>query len=382
MRLLATECRRVLRSLPYLIFIAALLLMYVTNYRADGLEKLQKPSPNQASYGMKEVELPEVIMPVAIQMLQMEFANNSYTAYPYGFYKTVVLSEAKQREMAEHLALLTEASPSLSYEQFKQTMEQVDQLIGGGSQYGESFLVSNFGQVPKSYEDAQRDYAAIIEQDHISGAYARIFADYIGIIAGLLPAFIAAALALRDRKDGLYENLYPRSIRSWRFIASRYAAIAAMVMLPILLLSGYETYAIASSYPEQTIDYFAFFKYSLGWLLPTVLVVAAASLLITEWSGTAIAVALQFAWWFMTLMVGIPFIDGGKPGLLYMPRHNALGNTELFAAGLEDFIWNRLLYAALSLVLVAVTVIIYEKKRRGMRSGRDWLAQRLAHRRS
>ena len=46
-------------------------------------------------------------MPAAVSSLYVEFANNSYIAYPVGFYKNVRLSREKQAEMAQILSGLT-----------------------------------------------------------------------------------------------------------------------------------------------------------------------------------------------------------------------------------------------------------------------------------
>ena len=54
-----------------------------------------------------------------------------------------------------------------------------------------------------------------------------------------------------------------------------------------------------------------------------------------------------------------------------IPRFNTAGATEQFMDMLPELIQNRLAYSAAAVLLVIVTGLIYEKKRRGgMGSGR------------
>lgn len=51
------------------------------------------------------------------------------------------------------------------------------------------------------------------------------------------------------------------------------------------------------------------------------------------------------------------------------PRHNVLGNTQIFLDEFNTLVANRLVMSGAALLFVIATVIIYEQKRRGRFSG-------------
>lgn len=390
MRLWLKECNKVLRTIPYWLCIAAIVMMYVTQYKEDN-QLINKPIPNQENYGMHDVEIPNIIMPAALSELIYEVSQNRYISYPIGFYKEVVLNERKQAKIIAQLNLLVdqklmmddveqigstlELSETVTYDQFKVIMKRVDKLIGGGSKYSESYLLQNFGSVEMTYEDALASYNAIMQKDQISGAYARVFVDYIGILLGILPVFIAVALVTKDRKKGIQEVIYTRKISSVRLILTRYTAIIIMVLLPILIMACYETIHLQSLYNADNYDQLAFVKYSLGWLTPTILIVTAFGMLLTEWTGTAIVIVIQGLWWFVSMFIGVKEIDGGYGQFVLFPRHNKLGNTDWYIEHFDLLVMNRGFYTLLAFIMLAGTIWIYEKKRRGMRSVKEWFVQ-------
>ena len=58
-------------------------------------------------------------------------------------------------------------------------------------------------------------------------------------------------------------------------------------------------------------------------------------------------------------------LKGGYDGLVLSPRHNTLGNTQVYLNSFQTLLVNRIFYTLLSALLVALTIIIYELKRRG-----------------
>ena len=93
--LLLQEIKKIVKSIPYMIFVAAVVIglfsQGVFRFQDDLLEE---PQPG-GSYGYKHEEIAEQIMPSALRDLLTEFSNNNYTTYPIGFIKHVKLSEGK-----------------------------------------------------------------------------------------------------------------------------------------------------------------------------------------------------------------------------------------------------------------------------------------------
>lgn len=364
MRLFLAETKKVLLGLPFIIYFVILLVFHITQYGQE-VHLVSPPVPGAESYGMIAKENPEVIIPTAIGNLQWEYEQNTYIAYPFSFYKEVHLNEKQQANMKE---LMEQLHNEMDYKQFSQVMGEIDTLIGGKSSYEQTNLASNFGRVEKSYEEALAEYQLIKDEDKFSNAYARYFADYTGIILLILPIFIITALSLKDQSAGINALIYSRKISSFKLITTRFFAVIFATIVPVLLLAIYETKRVMLLYPTESLDLFAFIKHVFVWLLPTILVVVAFGFLVTEWSGTILAIVLQFALFFLSLSVGMSQMTGGYSLGLIALRHNIIGNTGLYQAHLQDLWINRISYTVLAFVLLALTVKLYEAKRKGMRT--------------
>lgn len=383
--LLGKEIKKTAISITFFMFIIALLAMPFSQDVLNLSNHDVIATPKQGEdYGIQQKEVPELIMPAAFNSLYNEFTANEYIAYPIGFYKNVKLNETDKEKMAEIIStlsgvpvndLLTSAnsievtlSDDISYEEFKECMKQADDLIGGGSNYSENNLL-NYSYVAITYEEAVTNYNLIVNKDKFTGAYARLFCDYTGIILSILPVFIAVAICLKDKRAKMNDLIYVRKTSSFKLILSRYFDIVISVMLPTVILAYISNSTVWGQYSGMALDYLAPLKYALGWLMPSVMIAAAIGMFFTELTGTPIAIAIQALWWFIDLNVGVGRLRGVHTMFELTPRHNSLGNTQIFLDEFHTLVANRLMIAGTALLLVAVTVIIYEQKRRGKFSG-------------
>ena len=383
--LLEKEIKKTAISITFFVFIIALLAMPLSQDVLNFSNHDVITAPKQGEdYGIQQKEVPELIMPAAFNSLYNEFTANEYIAYPIGFYKNVKLNETDKEKMAEIIStlsgvpvndLMTSAnsievtlSDDISYEEFKECMKQADDLVGGGSNYSENNLL-NYSYVAITYEEAVTNYNLIVNKDKFTGAYARLFCDYTGIILSILPVFIAVAICLKDKRAKMNDLIYVRKTSSFKLILSRYFDIVISVMLPTVILAYISNSTVWGQYSGMALDYLAPLKYALGWLLPSVMIATAIGMFFTELTGTPIAIAIQALWWFIDLNVGVGRLRGVHTMFELTPRHNSLGNTQIFLDEFHTLVANRLMIAGTALLLVAVTVIIYEQKRRGKFSG-------------
>lgn len=379
--LLGKEIKKAVVSITFFVFVIALLAMPLSQDVLDFSNHDVITAPKQGEdYGIQQKEVPELIMPAAFNSLYNEFTANEYIAYPIGFYKNVKLNETDKEKMAEIIStlsgvpvndLLTSAnsievtlSDDISYEEFKECMKQADDLIGGGSNYSENNLL-NYSYVAITYEEAVTNYNLIVNEDKFTGAYARLFCDYVGIILSILPVFIAAAICLKDKRAKMNDLIYVRKTSSFKLILSRYFAVVISVMLPTVILAYISNSTVWGQYSGMTLDYLAPLKYTLGWLMPSVMIAAAIGMFFTEFTGTPIAIAIQALWWFIDLNAGVGRLRGVHTLFELTPRHNSLGNTQIFLDEFHTLVTNRLIIAGAAILFVAATVIIYEQKRRG-----------------
>lgn len=379
------ESKKILFSLTFLVYFIAVLAMYFVQFQGDCGEPLCAPLPNEDDYGMITKELPEILMPAATQALVDDYLNNSYTAYPIGFYKNVRLNDDKRQKMA---AILTELSgleteqldtlavsedgsyeisipPALTYEHFRQLMREADQLIGGGSDYSDDNIINHFSRVPKTYEDALAEYEAFLNDDKITTAYARLYCDYMGIVLAILPVFPAVSLAAADRKARMAQLVHSRKISSVRLIFTRFSALVVMMLIPVAITAVIAQASVTKLYPDSVIDHTAIFKYAAAWLIPSVMTSTAAGLLITELTSSMLAIFVQGAWWFAGIFTGIGDLTGDIGKFQLVLRHSSLGDPEQFTNSYGDFVFNRIFFTVISLVGIIITALIYEQKRKG-----------------
>lgn len=426
--LLIKEIKKIVKSISYLIFVAAIVIgLYSQDVFHFNEELLQEPQPG-GRYGFKHEEIPEIIMPAALSDLWAEFSANNYRTYPIGFIKYIKLNESKNRKMAEILSEITgnkvevilqegkatfdnpdnvmfeiggdtmqqdsnggfiinsDSKPQdnvgrimlkvredMDYSRFKELMGLADSLLGGGSNYASDSL-TRYGSVPLTYEEAKERYNLAINSDQVTGGYARLFSDYAGVmVMSILPVFLAVILCMKDQRSKMEALIYTKKISAGKLVLIRYLALVIAAMAPVVILSYLSNIKVWASYSGIKLDYFAPLKYDFGWLLPSVMISIAIGMAFTELTGTPIAVAVQGLWWMFDLNLGIKTVDSGYSLFRLAPRHNAGAGswfrTQDYLENFQDLVQNRLLFVGISLLLVMFTILVYKEKRKGKFSG-------------
>lgn len=397
-QLLIKECRQTVKSLIY--WLAVLVLVLDFSSQLGGLEIMSEPKKGQEEYGFHYSKDKDVIMETTLGALLEEYSRESYATYPIGFYKSVTLSDAETHRIEEIIKEATglagkeevekaiedwyagqkqdsgqmimvrgmayKPADGLSYKRFVELMEEADDILGGGSNYGAGYREKN-ADLPMTYEEALEEYQTLIKKDKLSGGYARLFSDYMVIFLGIVPVFLAVTRILRDRRAQMQELIYTRKGSSLVIVGSRFLAMLVMLILPVLAISVIPL-AQCISYGNTAgvpVDVFAFVKYTFGWLVPTIMAALAVGMFLTELTDTAIAVLVQGAWWFVSAFSSLGDLRGGMYGWNLMPRHNTELNWSGYHDGFAQLAANRLFYAVFALVLLAFTVVIYSQKRKG-----------------
>ena len=383
------ECKKIVCSMTFVLYVAAIVAMYISQFVPDLKSPVSAPQPGMSYYGTIEREAPELLMPAAVRSLLAEYMEESYVAYPLMFYKEVKLNEAETEEMAAIIegyqaggyeAVFDEGGNTslvykesvmpefelqdVSYARFKELMVQADELIGGGSKYSEKYLISNFSNVPMSYEDAMAEYEELMDEKNITEAYTRLYCDYMGIILAIMPVFVCVSLWQMDKKAQMEQLIYSRRTSSLQLIGTRYLALVCCMAVPVLLTFVHALWGVHTLYPEKEIVFSGAIGLGLYWLIPTIMMVTAFGALLSEILSPFLAIFVQGMWWYMALEMNELTGDISKWTLIL--RHNTLGEAELFARQFSDLLWNRTAYMILSLMLVGITILFYEKKRKGV----------------
>lgn len=402
--LLWKECKRVLCSLTFVLYVVVVVFMYVTQFGEELDAPVKAPVVGEESYGVTLREDPEILMPAAVDQLLGDYLSGRYIAYPIGFYKEVRLTEEKRLKMRELLEELTGLSgeeldrsedyreesytyddvdengnpilhyqesvlpeyhlpESLTYERFCELMDQADTLLGGGSDFSEVYRLSHFGKVPMTYEEAVTEYEELIQPEQLGNAYLRLQCDYLGIDLAVMPVFVAVSLWQMDKKARIQSLIYTRKSSAIRIVGTRYLALVSCMAVPVLLTILNTIIYVNRLYPGTEIVWSSAFGAALLWLLPSILAVTAVGALLTEVTSPLLAIFLQSVWWFVALSK--TQLTGDIQPLGLIVRHNCLGKTMIWQNQWDNFVCNRLLLTLLAVLCLMMTVWLYERKRRG-----------------
>lgn len=382
---------------------------------------LSKPSEKDDYFGSKFSEdNPEAIMTGVTRALLSEYEANSYATYPLGYYKAITLSGDEQKQVLGILCEITGLTEEelknlpddyfpavtgtiisfdamnvdkdgnlnmemgsgadtksednkyahfvsqVTYEHFKELMRKMEAIIGEkGSQYSPEMMLTYFGMSEMTYEEALEEYNQTINQDKVTGGFARLFCDYMGLALGLYPVFLVVIIWMKDRMSNATELIYSRKVSSTKLVLSRYLAGITMVLIPVLLLS-LESLVPLMSFGAKNgiqIDCFAYIKYIVWWLLPEVMVVCAIGMFFTLLTDSPIAIVLQFLWWMVDK--GATGLSGDTKLTTLMIRHNTLRGYETIQEDLQIICMNRLLMAGIGILFVVLSIWVLTSKRKG-----------------
>ncbi|HWQ77244.1 MAG TPA: hypothetical protein VN381_00360, partial [Anaerovoracaceae bacterium] len=254
---------------------------------------------------------------------------------------------------------------ALSYEEFKSLIGEFKTMIGGKTLAYEK--LADYGSIPLTYETALARYNTFVNEDRISGAYARLFCDYAGVVAGIVPAFIAVSIAMGEIRRRKYEMLADDSFNTGadrNVIAARFMAIVAVVYVPILILAIISTVNLAKGVEPVglSIDSLAFIKYSAAWLLPTIMFSVAVGLFFTELTKRPVGILVQLIVWGCSVWLWTDQgLDPVKYGANMFLRHNEAGEYETYINALNEIMVNRISYAAAAILLVFAAAHIRKK---------------------
>lgn len=401
-KLIQKECCQTAKSMIYWIYIICIVLFFMTQMGKPGFDKVKEPQPGQEEgYGSVMSTNRDLIMRGTLWELAVDWYHDMWTTYPVGFSKHVTISEKEREEIQQILTDATglsrqeiekkleeyyaqmqseqgyvmlgkdigflDVQPSMTWEKFQKSMKKVCGILGAGSDFEED-VYSRGVAVPASYEDAKSEYDNFIEKDRFTGAYARLFSDYMGIVLGILPVFVAVTRSMRDRRAQMRDLIYVRSTSSFHIVLSRYIAMVCMMLLPVIAASVY-TLVQCIGYTrgmDISVSYFAFAPYIFGWLFPEILVVSALGMCLTELTDTAAAVLIQAVWWYADIFLGASEgLSDGAYGMHLVMRHNSVLKYQIFKDHFSSLVVNRCLYTGMAAVFVALCVFIYSQKRKG-----------------
>ena len=392
-KLICFEIKQWLKSKLFFCYIIILIISIIINM--NPMNRLSKPDINNPMVGQWENENTKDKMDQCIGRLIVEYQMNHFDVYKYGmsFEKELVqdqlneidnlfaeITGMRMDDVVVYIGEVTEDTEELlvyknivnynniridmDYLSFCKAMDRVDEIIGGGSSYCEESrkAILTFGD----YEEELKEYNSIIYEDKISNAYARLFCDFLVIDLSLIPIFLSVYRSLKDKKGNFECVVFLKRAKSFDIIFSRYIAITLLEFFSVIMISiPYQIKVIRMGVNLNVpVDYFAFLKTIILWLLPSILIVNSIGFAMTEITQNRIAILLQITWWFFDLNTGTDTMIG-EFSLHLMPRFNILGRREIYEVYFSELLINRVVYSLVAFILIFITIHVYEKRRTG-----------------
>lgn len=396
-QLVLKEIKYQLRNVTFYLLIAVVLLFYVTQYFPyvqNGV--LPEPKSTDGYYGERDVTDPEAEIKVVYDNIRRDYNFGLIYKQALIVNKTVILSPAQKEAMKSAMDKLGDFKPKeesleenreemtsgmdramipklkldnpletvevkVSYEEYLQIVRDLDKALGGSTYYSDKYRKYILHQ-PMTYEEAMKEFEAIISKDRVTNAYGRVFADYIGITAGLFPAFLSAFVLIRDRRSRMQELIYSRSISSVKYIAAKYLGILICLTVLYLAIAGHATFAtvIIARKAGYAVDLLAFFKYTAAWIVPTLMFSTSMGMLVSLLFGNGgIAILVQFVLW----LLSINSLGGSYELYRNVVRFNTLGAYDKYMAWLPQITANRIFYIILSILIVMAAAWVLSLKR-------------------
>ncbi|MGL9729358.1 ABC transporter permease [Enterococcus sp. DIV0756] len=392
--LLKKELGITLKSLTYWLVVLFIGAFLFTQLGSDFIS-LKQPEPGRNDYDITQTTDKKEIQRQTIYSLLQQYNSGGYNTYPFGFLKIVKLSKSDKATVKEileratgepidelnkrltELALknpetdqfgLAEKLPitkGYSYSTFEKDMEKVAELIGNGSDFSKT-AYRNQSRRKMTYQEARKEFQSTLNEDRVSGAFARMACDCLGLILALAPVFIAATVVLRDKRAQSQLVINSKQLSSFKLYGIRFLATVLLVLLPVMLFSllpAIQSVYVAQKY-HHTGDLILFYQYILGWTLPTIVAVVGISFLITTVFNGLVSVIFQLGFWLLSLLSGSRTIVGSV-GLNLIPRFNSVGSRDVFDQIFSELVVNRVFWLALGLLCFLLSCVIFDRKRKG-----------------
>lgn len=369
LKLIKKDIKYLFKNTTLYLFFGVVILFYISQFIGD-IGKIGvpiKPVPGQEYYGtVKITDKTEEIKEI-FRNLNRDLNNGTFEKS--GFINKVVKLNKDEITLLKNAANrigafdTDEISIKVSYEEYLKIVREVDKKLGKNTSYGDKYrkMVLNRNM---TYEEALTEFYDVLDKDKLTNAYARLFADYMGITAAFFPIFLSAFILTRDKRSKMHELIYSRSIKSSSYVISKYIALVTSALLVYLAVATHATIKFCNfaAQNKYIIDYLAFYKYTFIWILPTLMFTTAVGMLISMIFGNGIfALPIQFVLWMTSLFP----LEGDYNLSKILIRFNTVGSYNNYILWSKDIITNRIFYAVLSIGIVFITATLLTWRRGG-----------------
>lgn len=360
------ELKHQFTSLTIIILIVSTFLFYYTQFIGDLKRDAVKPIPprtgtevlwNKGKDGLSISN--EAVMKAVYENMKVDYEVGN-TLKIKGINKVYEkINDEQEAVLKEAIKEIEDKSFNIDYGEFQILRERVNKALGGNTAYSEEYFTSCFAS-KESYEVEIKEYETILKEDRVTNAYARLFADYIGIALGFFMVFVTGFTFVRDKRYGSNELIYTREISSLKYVGGKYLADVLTAFIIVLVVAGHATWLFHgfSKITGDSISYIAFFKYTILWILPTIMFVASLSYVLQLiFDNGIVPIIIQFLFWMYSIDIHNNQITK------YIIRFNEIAPYSQFQPLEHTIFVNRIFYTLLSIVLLFVAVKLWDRKR-------------------
>lgn len=214
----------------------------------------------------------------------------------------------------------------------------------------------------KKYKDALKDFN-IAYKHGISGGYARLALDNLGIIMGLITIIYSFMSYTEEKKMQINGYIYTSSTSSVKFVLCKYLANVVPLMLLSVIYILFE--AVCFMYWNYSFNYgynisvIPFLTQMPLAIFPTILITAATGHLLGILLQSVTAIIIQFVLFFLSF----GGILGGKLNLNIFIRYYYFDDYNFYQEHYRSILTNRIIMTILSIVLTACVVLLFDYRR-------------------
>jgi ABC-type transport system involved in multi-copper enzyme maturation permease subunit len=348
--LISKELKLQLRSITLYIFFAISFLFYLTQFNPPNINVPIEPIDE---------------MHFMYQQMKSDYKSwITLDSEQKAYFKSVI--EKMHQGGLDKTEPITKIIFDVNYQEYDKLLEQLNTKLGGKTYYGkqlrEAYLKGNYNNDNSTYEQRKKNFDLLLQNQSVTQPYGRVFADYLGLTAGILPLFLSAFVLTRDKRNQMHELIYSRNISSFTYVISKFIAVSFLVLICYLLLATHTTIVFAKlgSFYGYSIDCFAFYKYTFAWVLPTILFSTALSMLLSIAFGNGIiAMPVQLVIWLLCLSPLLGDYKFFKPII----RYNLLTTYNEYSSWSMSICANRIFIFAVSILIIFAASKVLSLKR-------------------
>lgn len=362
------EIKYQLKNVTFYGFFIVVLLMFFSQLGIPTMNDLAITTQSEKYYHTEKITDHDKQMKHMYLWLSKNYSEGTVLKYKFSFGYYATLTDIQKNYLKTALDKIytfddkNNLQVNVSYDEFLGILKALNKNLGSNTIYDAPEEHGIFND-EISLESAEKTFNDVMKNDKFTNAYGRIFADYLGITAGFFPVFISAFIFIREKRNKEYEKIYSSKISFTKYILAKYIGICICIIGCYLILATYTTLAYFKFALDSNcvIDTLAIYKYTFGWIGPTVLFTTAFGILISAIFNNAIAaIAFQLVLCFTSIHNLI-----GQYGLTkYIVRFNVFGEHNEYVNFKPAILENRVFYTAFSFAIVLFSSYIWTKFRK------------------